>query len=208
MANASSAPPEAKLRMKSIIAVEPATSLAPPVIWDQAWLLPAVQPQPEGAVTFTDPEPPVEPNELELEESVKLHPTPASVMVKVCPAMVSEPVRPPEPLLAFTEYVTVPLPLPLAPPVICDQAWLLPAVQPQPEGAVTFTLPEPPAELNELEFDESVKLHATPASVMVKVCPAMVSEPVRPPEPLLAFTEYVTVPLPLPLAPPVTCDQA
>ena len=64
----------------------------------------------------------MEPNELELEESVKPHPTPASVMVKVCPAMVSEPVRPPEPLLAFTEYVTVPLPLPLAPPVTCDQA--------------------------------------------------------------------------------------
>jgi hypothetical protein len=39
-------------------------------------------------------------------------------MVKVFPAMVSVPLRPPAPLSAFTEYETVPLPLPLAPPVI------------------------------------------------------------------------------------------
>jgi hypothetical protein len=69
--------------------------------------------------------------------------------------MVKLPLRPPLPAFEFTEYDTVPLPLPLAPPVICVHPWLLAAFQPQPVGAITLTLPEPPAELNELELAES-----------------------------------------------------
>src|SRR6185436_751960 len=66
--------------------------------------------------------------------------------VNVHPAIVSVPVR------FFgcsvytaTEYITVPFPLPLAPPVMVSHDALLVAVQPQPAGAVTLTLPMPAA---------------------------------------------------------------
>ena len=43
----------------------------------------------------------------------------------------------------------------------------LDAVQPQPAGAVTFTLPVPPVEVNDPEVAEREKEHATPASLRV-----------------------------------------
>ena len=76
-------------------------------------------------------------------------------MVKVRPAIVSVPLMLLTPLLALTEKLTVPLPLPFAPPVTCDHPWLLTAVQLQPTGAVTLTLPVPPEELNEADEAES-----------------------------------------------------
>jgi hypothetical protein len=66
------------------------------------------------------------------------------VTVNVCPATVSVPVRLLVFVFAATEYPTVPLPLPLLPEVIVIQAALLAAVQVQPVGAVTVTLPVPP----------------------------------------------------------------
>jgi hypothetical protein len=66
-------------------------------------------------------------------------------MVKIFPAMVSVPLCPMPLPLAATEYDTVPLPLPLVPAEICTKPALLLALQPQPAGAVTFTLPAPPA---------------------------------------------------------------
>ncbi len=45
---------------------------------------------------------------------------------------------------ALAEKLTVPLPLPVQPPVIVSQDVLLVADQPQPEEAEMFTLPEPP----------------------------------------------------------------
>ena len=67
------------------------------------------------------------------------------VTVKVCPAMVIVPLRA-GPTAAFeaTLKLTVPLPLPFAPPVIVIQTALLTAVQVQPLPAVTFTLLLPP----------------------------------------------------------------
>ena len=53
----------------------------------------------------------------------------------------SEPVRSAEVELAATEYVAVPLPLPLAPPLIVSHELLLVADQVQPPAAVTDTLP-------------------------------------------------------------------
>src|SRR2546423_4867346 len=47
-------------------------------------------------------------------------------------------------LALLTVYVTVPLPVPLAPPVIVIQSTRLAAVQWQLPGTVTFTLPLPP----------------------------------------------------------------
>jgi hypothetical protein len=123
--------------------------LAPAEICTNPALLTAVQPQPEGATTFTLPEPPLEPKEADGAEREYEQPTPASVMLKVWPAMVNEPLWPMLLPFAFTVYDTVPLPLPLAPAVICTNPELLTAVQPQPEGAITSTLPGPPLEPNE-----------------------------------------------------------
>jgi hypothetical protein len=47
--------------------------------------------------------------------------------------------------LAAAEKLVVPGPLPLAPAVIVSQVSLLAAVQAQPAGVVTPTLPVPPA---------------------------------------------------------------
>ena len=91
--------------------------------------------------------------------------------------MVSEPLWPLLLPFAFTVYDTVPLPLPLVPAVIWTNPVLLFAVQLHPEGAVTFTLPLPPLEPKEVEEAESEYEQLTPASVMVKFWPAMVSEP-------------------------------
>src|SRR5215831_18103303 len=64
------------------------------------------------------------------------------LMVMVCPATVSVPVRLPVEALAATEYATLPLPVPLEPDVIVIQEAPLLAVQ--LEAAVTPTLPLPP----------------------------------------------------------------
>ena len=67
----------------------------------------------------------------------------ACVTVNVCPATVRLPVRT-RPVLAATEYVTVPLPAPLAPPVTVIQLALLAAVHVQALDVVTVALPLPP----------------------------------------------------------------
>jgi hypothetical protein len=66
------------------------------------------------------------------------------VTVKVCPVMVSVPVRELVLVFAATEKLTVPLPEPLLPEVMVIQLSLLVAVQAQLLGEVTFTLPLPP----------------------------------------------------------------
>jgi hypothetical protein len=64
-------------------------------------------------------------------------------MVKVFPAIVIVPIRT-GPVLAATEYCTVPFPLPLEPPVTVIHESLLTAVHGQPVMLVTPTLPVEP----------------------------------------------------------------
>ncbi len=64
--------------------------------------------------------------------------------VKVLPAMVIVPALA-APVLADTEYFTVPFPAPLEPDVTVIQELLLTAVQPHPDAVETFTVPVPPA---------------------------------------------------------------
>ena len=67
------------------------------------------------------------------------------VSVKLCPAIVSVPVRVP-PLFASKAYCTVPLPLPEAPfEIVTHGVLVAAAVQVQPAGAVTATDPVPAA---------------------------------------------------------------
>lgn len=65
------------------------------------------------------------------------------VTVNVDPAIVSVPERAP-PVLAATVYVTLPLPVPLAPPVIVIQLAPVVAVHVQPDCVVTVTGPPVP----------------------------------------------------------------
>src|SRR5947208_17173073 len=83
------------------------------------------------------------------------------------------------------------------------------AVQLQPAPVLTVTVPVVAAD--DARFEESGEIekeHGAPAWVTVKVLPAMVSVPVREVAAVLAPTLYVTVPLPVPLAPAVTLSHA
>lgn len=69
--------------------------------------------------------------------------------------------------LASTEYDTVPEPDPVAPFVIVIQDTALDAVQVQPARVVTETLPVPPALVALAVVGFTVKVHGTPACVIV-----------------------------------------
>lgn len=131
----------------------------------------------------------------------------ACVTVKVCPAIVSVPVRELVDVLTSMLKLTVPLPDPLAPPVTVIQLTLLAAVQLQPDPAVTVVLPVPPLDAALCDVDERLKLHAAAACDTVYVCPAIVSVPVRGLVDVFAAMLKLTAPLPVPLAPPVTVIQ-
>ena len=73
-----------------------------------------------------------------------MHTTPGlCVTVNVVPAIDSVPVRLAIPVFAMTAYVAVPLPLPTTLPVMVIHGTPLRAIQTQPVGAVTLTLPAP-----------------------------------------------------------------
>src|SRR5262249_56083224 len=93
--------------------------------------------------------------------------------------------------------------MPLAPAVTVNHVGaLLVAVQVQlPTDAVTPTVPLPAAALGDALVASNVNVHGAPACVTVKVCPAIVSVPVRGVVARFAATAYPTVPLPLPLQP-------
>jgi hypothetical protein len=78
----------------------------------------------------------------------------------------------------------------------------LDAVQPQPDPAVTFTVPEPDAAVTDALA--GVMLYPQPAAcVIVTGCPATVSTPERDCVVGLATNEYETGPVPVPFAPDV-----
>ena len=102
----------------------------------------------------------------------------ACVTVKICPAMVTVPVRA-VPELAAMLSVTVPLPVPLLPLVMVIHGALLVAVQPQAAPVVTLTLAGPPPAGALKLVGLSVYVHGAAAWLTVKVSPAMVTVPVR-----------------------------
>lgn len=93
------------------------------------------------------------------------------------------------------------MPLPVAPALIVIHASLLEAVQLQPAGAVTVTVPAAPPATTFADVGEIVELHGAPACVTVKVFPPIVRVPVREAVPALGATSYVTEPLPVPDVP-------
>ena len=94
------------------------------------------------------------------------------------PATVSEPFREAGDVLALTEKVTIPVPLPLAPVLIVIQFTLLVAVQPHPPAVVTAALFVPPSGEALMNVGATLKLHA-PLCVTVTVSSAIVNVPVR-----------------------------
>jgi hypothetical protein len=88
-------------------------------------------------------------------------------MVNVWPAMLSEPLCPLVLTLGLTANDTVPLPLPLFPDEIRKNPEELFALQPQPAGAVTSTLPLPPAAPKEALGADNKYVHCGAITVMV-----------------------------------------
>lgn len=131
---------------------------------------------------------------------------PAWVTVNVAPAIVSVPVRP-DPVFAATPKVTVPLPDPVAPPVIVIHDALLEAVQLQPVAAVTLLLPLPAAPVKDCDVGEIDGEQDAAACVTVNVAPAIVNVPVLLEAAGFAATLNVTVPFPDPGVPPVIVIQ-
>jgi hypothetical protein len=111
--------------------------------------------------------------------TVKLHEPPACVSANDCPAIVSVAPRGLVVPFAVTLYDTVPLPLPVAPPVIVAHVWLLVADHVQPAGVVTATVPDVAPAPTDAPVGEIVNVQGIPACVMLKVCPATVIVPER-----------------------------
>ena len=127
------------------------------------------------------------------------------VIVTVRPAIVIVPDRS-APLLAATVNVTVASPLPLVAPSV-SHGTLLDAVHAQPACAASTRSVAVPPEAPKFCVDAvTVNVHGNAACVIVKVCPAIVSVPVRS-DPGLAAIANATVPFPLPDAPEVTVIQ-
>ena len=117
--------------------------LPPAVMVIQDALAVAVQAHPACTVTaIVRPLPPAAGTLSEVGATAKLHVPPACVSANACPAIVSVAARGLVVPFAATLYDTVPLPLPVAPPVIVAHVWLLVADHVQPAGAVTATVPD------------------------------------------------------------------
>ena len=91
-------------------------------------------------------------------------PAEACVTVKVSLATFNVPVRA-APALEATSKLTVPVPVPLVPPVILIQLAVLVAVQGHPPGVVTLNSPVPPPAGRDWPRGSMVTLHEGGASV-------------------------------------------
>jgi hypothetical protein len=121
--------------------------------------------------------------------------------VKVCPAIVSVPTRA-LPVLAATRNATDPGPVPLAPDEMVIHDVLVAAVHEHPLAVVTVTgVPSPPVAGIYWEVEPIAKVQP-PACNTVSALSAIAMLPDRA-APVLASTRKLSVPLPLPDAPPV-----
>jgi hypothetical protein len=148
-------------------------------------LLVADHEQSVGIVTDTTRVPPVEVSESLVDESVAVHGAAACVIVRTRPPIAMVPVLADPAGFASTRYVTVPLPEPDAPVRTVIHETLDTAVQLQPPGIATSTLPLAPAAATFCVAGVSVASHGAPAWVRTNDCPATVSVAER--EPLLGL---------------------
>jgi hypothetical protein len=111
-------------------------------------------------------------------------------------------------VFAVALKVTVPLPEPLAPPLMVSQAASLVAAHVHPAGAVTPVVDDPAAAGNVVEVGVTPKVQVMPLWVTVTAWPATVNVPTRCAVAVFAVASKVTVPLPFPVAPPLMVSQA
>jgi hypothetical protein len=178
--------------------------LDPAVTVTQLASLVAVHAQPVIVVTATLPVPPAAAKACVDGEMLNAQLAPACVTVKLWPEIVNVALRAAEVVFAAALKVTVPLPVPLDPPVTVTQLAPLVAVHAQPVIVVTATLPVPPAAATACVDGEMLNVQLAPDCVTVKVLPAIVSVPVRGVVAVVAAAAKVTLPLPEPEAPAVT----
>jgi hypothetical protein len=145
--------------------------LAPPVMVIQLALLVAFHVHPADVVTVTAPVPPSASTDWDVGEIVYVHGAAACVTVNVCPPAVMVPVRGVVVELAATLKVTVPLPEPLAPPVMVIQLALFVAVHVHPADVVTVNEPVLPPDGAAWDVGVSVyvQVGAVPACVTTTV---------------------------------------
>ena len=161
-------------------AVVPLPEPDPPLVTViQVALLTAVHPHPVAAVTAVEPDPPLAFIASDAGEMVGAQGAPASVTVKVWPAIVSVPLRPVVNVLGSALNATLPAPLPTAPDVTVNHETLLVAVQSQSVAALTAVDPVPPEKGTDCDAGEIVNVQETPVCVALNVCPAIVAVPVR-----------------------------
>ena len=117
--------------------------------------------------------------------------------------MVTVPVRGEVAALAATETVTMPLPEPVAPRLTEIHGEFDTAVQEQPLPEATLTLAVPPPKPTEADALPSWKLQGAGAAACwtVKVCPAIVTVPVRSDWVVFSAIDRDTVPFPVPFEP-------
>ena len=132
-----------------------------------------------------------------------VHASPCWTTSTVCPAIVIVADRPVVPVWFGIEKVTVPFPLPFAPPVIVIQLDCSVAVHVQPAGAVTVNVDVPPAAASVRWSGVTAYVQPCPACVTATDWPAIVRLPFRWDVAVCAPALKVTVPSPLPDAPPV-----
>jgi hypothetical protein len=111
-----------------------------------------------------------------------------------------------DPVFAVALKPTDPFPEPPALPSVNHPA-LLEAVHEQPPGALTETVPLPPATATEVVVDVALNVHPTPACVTLAVWPPTVIVAVRLTDDVLASAVSETVPLPAPAPPAVILSQ-
>ena len=151
----------------------------PLVIAIHAALLLAVQLHRVTAETVIVPVPAVDGRLAEDGETVGEQVAPNCFTLKVFPPTDTVPVRNVVAVFAATVYENVPFPVPVLPAVTAIHASSLIAVHPHPAAALTVTTLEAPEAAAVVDVGESADTHETPAWLMVKVCPPIVSVPVR-----------------------------
>jgi hypothetical protein len=149
----------------------------------------AVQAQPACVVTVIEPDVPVGGAVIPEGESANVQDgLPASVTVNDFPAMVRVAALDRALVLGATLNVTVPDPVPLAPPEIVTHVAPLDAVQVQFADVVTVTVPGPPPVGKVWLVGEIVNEHDVAGWVTENVLPAIVIVPVRDVEPVFGAT--------------------
>jgi hypothetical protein len=177
-----------------------------PVIESHPALTVAVQAHPAVVVIVTDPAPPAAATAWLAGLIENTQGAAACVTVKICPPTVIVPMRAVVVGFAAAVKLTVPEPVPLA-LVSESHAALSLAAHAQPAAVVIVTDPVPPAAATESLSRLIENVHSAAAWVTVKVCPAIVSVPVRTAVVAFGVTLKLRVPAPVPEVAPVIESQ-